>query len=181
MRTLKAVADGLDRLSLGLGNTLSWLALAIALIQTAIVVLRYSFGIAWSALQESMIYGHSLLFLGCAGYTYLHGGHVRIDILYANLTARRRAWIDLAGVFLLLIPVTVVIAWASHGYVAAAWQIREVSPFRDGIPALFLLKTLIPVFCLLMVLQGIAHAIRCALFLAGAAADSASPFVGERS
>jgi TRAP-type mannitol/chloroaromatic compound transport system permease small subunit len=95
------------------------------------------------------------------------GGHVRVDVFYADFPPRIKALIDLAGALLLLLPFMLVLAWFAIPYVARSWAILERSRETSGIPAVFLLRTLIPLFALLMALQGVAQAIRSALVLSG--------------
>jgi TRAP-type mannitol/chloroaromatic compound transport system permease small subunit len=132
----------------------------VALLQFAVVVLRYAFGIGSIWLTESIIYGHAALFMLAAAWTLRENGHVRVDIFFADASPRRKALVDLVGSLLLLIPFVVVLAWLSLPYVARSWAILERSRETSGLPAVFLLKTLIPLFAGLMALQGVAQAIR---------------------
>jgi TRAP-type mannitol/chloroaromatic compound transport system permease small subunit len=88
-------------------------------------------------------------------------------VFYADASPRRKALVDLCGALLLLLPFMLVLAWFSLPYVARSWAILETSRETSGIPAVFLLKTLIPLFALLMALQGVVQAIRAALVLSG--------------
>jgi TRAP-type mannitol/chloroaromatic compound transport system permease small subunit len=85
---------------------------------------------------------------------------VRVDVFYADAAPRTRALVDLGGSLLLLLPFMLVLLYFSLPYVSRSWAILETSPETSGIPAVFLLKTLIPLFALMMGLQGIAQAIR---------------------
>jgi TRAP-type mannitol/chloroaromatic compound transport system permease small subunit len=145
-----------------------WLSLWLVLVQFAVVVLRYAFGIGYIFLQEALLYFHGTLFLTAAAGALLHEGHVRIDVIYRGLPPRGRAWIDLAGAYLFLFPVVAVIAAASTPYVASSWAVLEGSKETSGIPAIFLLKTMILAFAGLMFAQGIAFAARAALTILGA-------------
>jgi TRAP-type mannitol/chloroaromatic compound transport system permease small subunit len=91
---------------------------------------------------------------------------VRVDIFYADASARTKALIDLVGALVLLLPFMIVLIWLSVPYAARSWSILERSQEASGLPLVFLLKTLIPLFALLMALQGIAQAIRAAAVLA---------------
>ncbi len=102
-----------------------------------------------------------------AGYTLLHDGHVRVDIFYREASSRRKAMVDLAGAALLLLPFVVMIAWVSWPYVLVSWQRLEGSREAGGLPGLFLLKSVLLAFCLLVGLQGLAMAARAILALAG--------------
>jgi TRAP-type mannitol/chloroaromatic compound transport system permease small subunit len=100
-----------------------------------------------------------------AAYTLKHSGHVRVDLIYRSRSPRTQAWIDLFGSALLLLPVCLFIAWVSWEYIAASWSVRETSPEAGGIPAVFLLKTVIPVMAVLMILQGISQFLRSLLHI----------------
>ena len=155
-----ALADRIDRLNAAIGRSVAWFCLFVVAVQFAVVVLRYVFGIGSIWLSESIIYAHAALFMLAAAWTLREGGHVRVDVFYADASPRTRALVDLGGSLLLLLPFMLVLAWFALPYVARSWAILETSPETSGIPAVFLLKTLIPVFALLMALQGVAQAIR---------------------
>ncbi|WP_412546102.1 TRAP transporter small permease subunit [Maricaulis sp. MIT060901] len=150
-----------------LGGAARWFALGLVVVTATIVVQRYVFGFASTKLQESVIYMHALLFLLASASTLLADGHVRVDIFYSKASERGKAWIDLLGVYLTLIPMSALILWASTGYMNSTWRILERSRESDGLPFVFLLKTAIPLFAVLMILQGIAMAARSGLKLAG--------------
>jgi hypothetical protein len=91
------IADGIDRLVAAIGRAVAWLALAIVLVQFAVVVLRYAFGIGSIWLSESVIYGHATMFMLAAAWTLQAGGHVRVDIFYADASPKTKAIVDLLG------------------------------------------------------------------------------------
>ncbi len=171
--TMITLADRIDRLTRAIGRAAAWLALAIVLVQFALVLARYvfSFGSIW--LTQSVIYGHATLIMLAAAWTLAVGGHVRVDVFYAYAAPRTRAVIDLVGSLLLLMPFALVLLWLSVPYAARSWAILERSQEMGGVPLVFLLKTLIPLFAALMALQGVAQAIRAASFLIPA------PLAGE--
>jgi TRAP-type mannitol/chloroaromatic compound transport system permease small subunit len=155
-----AVADRIDRLNRGIGRAAAWLALAVVLLQFALVVARYVFSYGSIRLTESVTYGHATLIMLAAAWTLRAGGHVRVDVFYAHASKRTRAAIDLAGSLLLLLPFTLTLLWLSVPYAARSWAILEGSQEVGGLPLVFLLKSLVPLFALLMALQGVAQAIR---------------------
>jgi TRAP-type mannitol/chloroaromatic compound transport system permease small subunit len=157
-----AFAGCIDRLNAAIGRTVAWLCLLVVLVQFAVVLMRYTFGLGSIWLSESIIYGHATLFMLAAAWTLRDGGHVRVDIFYADASPRQRAWIDFAGALLLLLPFMLVLLWFSLPYVGRSWAILETSRETSGLPAVFLLKTLIPLFAGMMALQGVAQAIRAA-------------------
>jgi TRAP-type mannitol/chloroaromatic compound transport system permease small subunit len=157
-----AFAGRIDRLNAAIGRTAAWLCLLVVVVQFAVVVLRYVFGIGSIWLTETIIYGHASLFMLAAAWTLREGGHVRVDVFYADAGPRRRALVDLCGALLMLLPFMLVLLWFALPYVARSWAILETSRETSGLPAVFLLKTLIPLFALMMALQGVAQAIRAA-------------------
>jgi TRAP-type mannitol/chloroaromatic compound transport system permease small subunit len=155
-----ALADTIDWLNTKIGRAAAWLCLAVVTIQFAVVVLRYLFGIGSIWLQESIVYSHAALFLLAAAWTLKNDGHVRVDIFYSSASARTKTKVNLAGAFLLLIPFAGAILYFSLPYVARSWSMFEGSRETSGLPAVFLLKTLIPVFAAMLILQGLSQAIR---------------------
>ncbi len=169
--TMITLADRIDRLTRAVGRAAAWLALAIVLAQFVLVLARYvfSFGSIW--LTQSVIYGHATLIMLAAAWTLATGGHVRVDVFYAHASARRRALVDLLGSLLLLMPFALSLIFLSVPYAARSWAILERSQEASGLPLVFLLKTLIPLFAALMALQGVAQAIRAAAALSNGSAQ----------
>jgi len=165
-RSLTRLAERLEAVNERIGRGLAWLAAAMVAVMFAVVVLRYVFDLGWIAMQESVSYMHGLLFTLGAAYTLGHDGHVRIDIFYQRFTPRQRAWVELAGTLLLLLPTAGVIAWLSWGYVVQSWTLLEGSDASGGLPGVFLIKTALVVMPALLVLQGAAQALRSVITLA---------------
>jgi TRAP-type mannitol/chloroaromatic compound transport system permease small subunit len=164
---VSTIADTIDRANATLGRAVSWLLVAVIGIEFVLVVLRYIFGIGSIWLSESVVYGHAAVFLLAAAWTLREGGHVRVDIFYADASLRTKAAIDLLGALLLLLPFTLAVLWLAWPYAARSWMILERSPESSGIPAVFLLKSLIPLFALTLALQGVSQAIRAGCALRG--------------
>jgi TRAP-type mannitol/chloroaromatic compound transport system permease small subunit len=164
---LQQIAHALDRLAELTGRIISWLTLAMVIITFTVVVLRYVFETGSIALQESATYLHAVVFMLCAAYTLKQDAHVRVDIFYQRWSARTRAWVDLIGTLLLLLPVCVFIIASSLDYVALSWSIREGSQEAGGLDGVFLLKTVIPVMAGLLLLQGCALALHRLLIITG--------------
>ncbi len=153
------------------GKSVSWLTLAMVLLSFIIVVLRYAFDLGWIAVQESITYMHSLVFMLGAAYTLKHNEHVRVDIFYQRCSRRGKAWVDCLGSLLLLLPVCVFIGWCSWEYVADSWEIMEGSRHSGGLPGLYLLKSCILVMSALLILQGMAMFLQNLLIALQAGAD----------
>jgi len=145
----------------------AWLVLVVVLLQFALVVARYLFGLGAVWLTETVVYAHAALFMLAAAWTLFAGGHVRVDFFYADASALTKAMVDLIGALLLLLPFMIVLIWLSVPYAARSWAILERSQETSGLPIVFLLKSFIPLFALLMALQGISQAIRAAAMLRG--------------
>jgi TRAP-type mannitol/chloroaromatic compound transport system permease small subunit len=154
------LADLIDATNARIGDAVRWCALAMALLQFTLVLLRYVFGVSYVWATESVLYLHAALFMLGAGYTLLVDGHVRVDIFYAKMSARGRALVDLGGALSLLGPSMAALLWWSWPSVRRSWAMLEGSISVGGLPASFLLKTLIPAFCVLLLLQGLSLAIR---------------------
>jgi len=129
-------------------------------LQFALVVARYLFGLGSIWLSETVIYANAGLFMLAAAWTLRAGGHVRVDVFYAEGGPRAKAAVDLLGALLLLLPFALVLLWFAAPYAARSWAILERSQETSGLPLVFALKTLIPLFAVLMALQGVAQAIR---------------------
>ena len=127
-----------------LGIMSAWLTGLMVLTTVLIVILRYAFGTGAIALQEAVV------------YTLQVDEHVRVDLFYSRFSTRTRTLIDVVGHILLLLPVSATLFVLSLDYVEASWRIRESSPEVGGLPAVFLLKTLIPLSAALLFLQGLA-------------------------
>ena len=165
---LVALAARIDRVTATVGRAVMWCLLAMVLVEVAAVLLRYVFGLGSIWLSEAILYAHATLFMTAAAWTLQQGGHVRVDIFYADASPRVRAVVDLGGALLLLLPFVATLAWFSLPYVARSWAILERSREASGLPLVFLLKTLIPAFALLLGLQGVAQAIHAWRVLAAA-------------
>ena len=134
--------------------------------------MRFGIGSIW--LTESILYGHAAMFMLAAAWTLREGGHVRVDVFYADARpraegadrSRRRAF---AAAALHAGAGVVLVALCRRAPGRSSKRSRETS----GIPAVFLLKTLIPVFALMMALQGVAQAIRAANALRAPAVSTA--------
>jgi len=127
------------------------------------------YGFAWGRvwIQEIYVWLHGVVFMLGAGYTLLHNGHVRVDIFYRPASARFKAWVDLLGSLLLLMPIVIMLLWVSWPYVVESWVLREASREAGGLHGLFLLKSVLLGFCVLILAQGLSLAAHSILVLAG--------------
>jgi TRAP-type mannitol/chloroaromatic compound transport system permease small subunit len=164
---LKRFVRFTDALNDRIGRAVSWLTLAMVVIVFFVVVARYGF--AWGRvwIQESYVWLHGVVFMIGAGYTLLGEGHVRVDVFYRGASIRYKAWVDLLGALLLALPMLVTVFVVALPYVETSWARLEGSREAGGLPGLFLLKTVIPTFCVLVGLQALSLAARSFLVLRG--------------
>ena len=151
-----------DRISSTSGKITAWLTLIMVIVTSVIVVMRYVFdaGLIW--LQESVVWMHAVVFMVGAAYTLLHEEHVRVDIFYRNMSARRRAMIDLLGVVVFLLPLCFFLAFKAYDFAAVSWSIQESSREPGGLPypLIPILKSIVIVMPLVVALQGISLLLR---------------------
>lgn len=154
------LADAIDQMNRAVANVVKWLALIMVLVQFCIVIGRYVFGFNSIAAQESVLYMHATLFMLGAGFTLLVDKHVRVDVVYAKVSDLTQRRIDLFGHLFLLIPSMTALLYWSWPSVRNSWKILEGPISVGGIEAVFLLKSLIPAFCVLILLQSLSILVR---------------------
>lgn len=165
MNSLRALVRCIDKFTDTSGKLLAWLVLAMALLTAFIVVMRYGFNRNSIFTQELVTYMHASLFLLGTAYALKVGAHVRVDIFYRDFSDRGRAWVNSLGGIVFLVPVCLFILASSWNFVTESWAMYETSSEPGGIPAVYLLKSLIPLMALNLLLQGVAETLRNALFL----------------
>lgn len=162
---MRSLLRACDRLSTAVGQCCGWLIVGLTLLIGFEVVSRYVFGrpTAWSL--DLSIMGFAALFMMAGAYGLAQQAHVRGDILYGMLSPRTQAGIDLvlyAGFFC---PGVAALVWAGFNFAAESWAIREHSAMTAGGPPIYPLKAIIPLAGALLMLQGIAEALRCIVCL----------------
>ncbi|HBL94987.1 MAG TPA: TRAP transporter permease DctQ, partial [Hyphomonas sp.] len=135
--------------------------------QLLVVLLRYAFGLSFTWLNEIVIYAFAAMFMLGSASALRDDAHVRVDILRPRFGARRRNWIELAGIYLFLFPICIRLLAMTEQGLARSWALFEGSRESDGLPLLFLFKTLLPAFAVLMLVQGLSEALKAALRLTG--------------
>jgi TRAP-type mannitol/chloroaromatic compound transport system permease small subunit len=162
------LAGGIDWFIDLVGRSISWLALAVALVMGANVFMRYglSIGFIWSQELE----WHLLVPLTLIGMSYAlrHGEHVRVDVLFANFSDRTKLAINVVSAVIAMI-FSLLVVWLSINFVKQSWDLGEGSPNPGGLPALYLMKAMIPLGFALLFLQSLAQAIQAAIAFQGTA------------
>ena len=158
-----------DRISGITGRIIAWLTLAMVLLTTVIVVMRYAFDAGFIWMQESVTWMHAAVFMVGAAYTLLHEEHVRVDIFYRKMNDRGRAIVDLVGVVIFLLPLCGFIALMAYDFAAVSWSIGETSREPGGLPypMIPLLKSLVVVMPLAVALQGVSMMLRALATIRG--------------
>jgi TRAP-type mannitol/chloroaromatic compound transport system permease small subunit len=149
-----------DALTEAAGRLAGLLAVALVALSFGLVLARYALGLGSVAAQEGVLWLHSALFLLGLAYALRHDTHVRVDVFSQRWTPRTRAWVEFAGMALLLLPLCVFIIAMSWDYVAASWAAREGSRDPGGLPGWYLLKSLLPLSAALLMLQALAQTLR---------------------
>ena len=162
-----SLTKAIDQVTDFTGRFVSWFTVVMVFVVVTVVVTRYFLQVGSIALQESVTYLHAMVFLMGIGYTLKHGGHVRVDIFYRNFSTKQRAAIDITGGILFLLPVSAFIFFFSWDYVMASWSIGETSAENNGLPFVFLLKTLMLLMPASLFLQGLAEIFRNTFVLMG--------------
>ncbi len=175
------ILSGLDRTTELTGRALATLTLLFTALLFTTVLMRYGFKIndlrlgdlrlPRQSMEEAVMYMHCMLFMLASAYTLRDNAHVRVDVFYRNFSTRTKAKVDLLGSVLFLLPMAGFILYASLDYVDFAWKLKERSQEAEGLPWLYLLKTLIPLMGGLLILQGLIEILRNGAILAGSAPE----------
>jgi TRAP-type mannitol/chloroaromatic compound transport system permease small subunit len=148
-----------------LGRSISWMTVVMVIMVLIVVFTRYFLQVGSIALQESVTYLHAIVFLLGISYTLQQDGHVRVDIFYRKFSSRRKALINFFGGIFFLMPVSGLILYSSWDYVWASWAIGETSAENNGLPFVYLLKTLMIFMPITLILQGIAEVVQSLLII----------------
>lgn len=157
----------IDALNEWVGRVVAWATAVVVVVVFVDVVMRYVFNTSFVFTQELEWHLFAFIFLMGAGATLLKDGHVRVDIFYQRAGPKTRAWINLIGVVLFLIPGCYMIVATSLRFVHSSYAVLEGSPDPGGIPFRFILKACIPAGFTLVLLQGIALGIRSFFIIIG--------------
>ena len=152
---LNFVVNFFEKSNKVIGEYISGFIIFMVIIQLIIVMARYIFGIGFLKLQELLIYLHGLSFTLAAGYTLLNDEHVRVDLIYRASSNMYKSIINILGSLFFLIPFCLITYSTSLPYVQRSWKIFEGSPETSGLNAVFLLKTALIIFPLLLLIQAV--------------------------
>ena len=175
MSALAKISRIIDKINFYIGNLCAIFAFSMVIVVFTVVVLRYGFNIGFIWMQEVYVWLHSFVFMLGAGFTYLANEHVRIDVFYRGASKKYKATVDLLGNVILLLPFLYIIWKYSYPFVYRSFLMGEVSREAGGMPALFILKSAILWFCLVLFLQVISNICKSLLTLS----NNLSPLMSE--
>ena len=155
MNALKTVSCWIDTLNEWVGRGVAWVTAGLVMVVFVDVLMRYLFNTSFVFTQELEWHLFAFIFLIGAGYTLLHDGHVRVDIIYQRLGLKGQAWINLLGVIFFLIPGCLMVMSTSWKFALNSFMIMEGSPDPGGVPFRFIVKGFIPAGFFLLLIQGI--------------------------
>lgn len=162
---MNAIVKNLENISALIGRSVSYLLLAMTLITVSVVMMRYLFNQGSIALQESVTYLHVIVFVLAMGYTLQENAHVRVDIFYQKMSQIKKAKVNIFGSIFLLIPFCIFTLFVSIPYVRRSWEMAERSADAGGIPAVFVLKSLLIVLVIILLLQAVIEILKSLLFV----------------
>ncbi|HTY02343.1 MAG TPA: TRAP transporter small permease subunit [Rhodocyclaceae bacterium] len=177
MQGLLKLSRGIDALNMGVGKAATWLILVVVVISAGNAVMRYTIDWSSNGLLEIQWYLFSAVFLICAGYVLLKNEHIRIDVIVGHLSPRTQNWIDVFGLVVFLLPMTLLILYLSWPVFMNAWTTSEGSPNPGGLIR-WPVRLLMPVGFLLLALQGFSELIKRIAFLAGKAPNPLAKTTG---
>lgn len=166
MRHLLDLSQAIDRLNRAIGWVASWAVLVACVISAGNAISRYSFSISSNAWLEIQWYLFGVMFLLGAAWTLRVNEHVRVDVFYSRLSSRGRAWVDLVGGILFLMPATVILAIMTWPYFLDSYAIGEMSNNAGGLLR-WPIKLVMPIGFSLLALQGVSEIIKNIAVLSG--------------
>ncbi len=164
---IRSVVDGIERLSQVTGQWVSWLNTFLVAVICVDVVVRYLFSASQTWMTEFEWHLFAAVFLLGAAYTFKEDAHVRVDLFYSQKSEKTKAWINIGGILLFLIPWCLVVIRSANRYAMNSFGIRESSPDPGGLPARYIIKFVVVVGFVLLLLQALAVMIKSLEVLLG--------------
>ena len=155
LELLDRTAEIIDRINEWIGRKISWLTSLLVLVICGDVVMRYFFNTSSAGVFELEWHIFAVIFLLGAAYTLKHDKHVRVDVFYGRFTAKQKAWVNLTGTVLFLLPFCIVVISSSYKFVENSFRFQESSPDPGGLPARFIIKSTITIGFFLLLMQSI--------------------------
>lgn len=170
-RFLQQIIRFANAINEAMGRLASWFTTALVLLVCFDVIRRFLINDTEAWIMELEWHLFALIFLLGSGYALKHDRHVRVDLFYANFSARDKAWVNLVGSLVFLLPWCIIVGVMSFQYAAGSFAINEGSPDPGGLPARYIIKFAITVGVTLLGLQGLAVVAQSLLTLGGEEED----------
>lgn len=155
----------IDRAADRVGQLASYIWVLLLLVIVLNVLLRYALNQGRIEMEELQWHLYSLGFLLGLGYAYQADAHIRVDVLHERFGHRTKAWIELYGIVLLLLPFILLVLIYSIPFVISSFEAGEVSNSPGGLPFRWLIKAALPLGFFLLLLTVVARLLRVWHFL----------------
>lgn len=171
MNLLLKIAGLIDTFNRRVGQLMFLLVLVMILVGVYNASVRYLGGffganLSSNAYLELQWYMFGAIFMLGAAYTLQKDGHVRVDILQSRLSPKAKAWVDLIGIIVFMLPFCSLVFWLSLPWVINSWHLLETSSNPGGLPR-YPIKTVVPAAFLLLLLQGLSQLIKAVAVIRG--------------
>ena len=190
MQHLIAVSVALDRFNTRVGKLAAWLLIPlVAVIIVDVITRKFSLltlakdwliahgnpagaefiqtYLTSTKFQELEWHLHAALFLLCLGFGYVRNGHVRIELVRERFSAEVKAWLELVGCIIFLLPYAALVLYFSYDFALRSYNMNEVSSALTGLSHRWIIKSFVPIGMVLLLLAGASVALRNAVFLFG--------------
>ena len=164
---MKSLASAIQWINEYAGRGVAWITSALVLLICYDVAMRYLFRYTKIWIVELEWHLFALIFLLGMGYTFLHDRHVRVDVFYARYSAKGKAWVNLIGGLVFLLPLCFMVLTSSFEFTARAFQWNEASADPGGLPYRWIIKGSLFIGFILLFLQAVAHIINSLLIILG--------------
>ena len=171
MRPLLALSRMIDGINTVFGKAAEWMVLAACVISAGNAVSRYAASWSSNAWLEVQWYLFAGVVMLGAAYTLNRNGHVRVDLVYGNLTDRKRLWVDVLGILFFLFPAMILLAWMTWPFFMDSFVRNEASQNAGGLIR-WPVKLVLPLGFLLISLQGLSELIKRIALLRGIGTDA---------
>lgn len=140
----KGFAGAVDRFILRTGHVLCWANALLIVVIVVQVILRYGFGRGMVALEELEWHLFAVAFMFGLSYAVVTDAHVRVDLLSSRMSTSARAWVEILGITLLLLPFIVIVIIYGWEFFWSSWVRHERSLAPMGLPYRWAIKAVIP-------------------------------------
>jgi TRAP-type mannitol/chloroaromatic compound transport system permease small subunit len=166
MSALLGLSRAIDSFNELIGKLIRWLVLATVLISAGNAIVRKAFNVGSNAYLEVQWYLFAAVFMLGAGYAFLRNAHVRIDFISSKLSKRTNAIIDILGIVIFVIPLSLILITLSWPFFVNAWNTGEMSSNAGGLIR-WPVYLLVPVGFSILLVQSLSELIKRVAFLRG--------------